>query len=149
MDASRAALLDGRAILPLEDVELYALLRRGEWLWPEEHLAELDAARARLGTGTPRATVPVLVTGYVPEPLSMLEVLNGAGAFVAADDYAAVGRRVVRGPDLPIGDPWEALVDRYAAAPPCPTRSGTPSRGCVTSRRCSTGAARAGWSSTS
>jgi benzoyl-CoA reductase/2-hydroxyglutaryl-CoA dehydratase subunit BcrC/BadD/HgdB len=170
IDAHRAALLDGRATLPLDDRELYALLRRGEWLWPAEHLAELAAARTRLGTGSPPAGVPVLVTGYVPEPMSLfdslesagafvvvddyaavgrrlqprpparvpvlvtgyvpepaatLEILNGAGAFVAADDYAAVGRRVVRdgnGP-LPLDDPWQALVDRTLAAPPCPTRS--------------------------
>jgi benzoyl-CoA reductase/2-hydroxyglutaryl-CoA dehydratase subunit BcrC/BadD/HgdB len=126
VDAHRAALLDGRATLPLDDRELYALLRRGEWLWPEDHLVELRAARARLGTGAPRAGVPVLVTGYVPEPIAALEVLNGAGAFVAADDYAAIGRRVVREPDAPVGDPWEALLDRYAAAPPCPTRSSDP-----------------------
>jgi benzoyl-CoA reductase/2-hydroxyglutaryl-CoA dehydratase subunit BcrC/BadD/HgdB len=68
----------------------------------------------------------VLVTGYVPEPVALLEVLNAAGAYVAADDYAAVGRRVVREPDDPIGDPWDALVARYAAAPPCPTRSADP-----------------------
>ena len=123
IDAERAALLDGRAALPLGDAELYALLRRGEWLWPEDHLAELRAARARLGTGAPACRVPVLVTGYVPEPIATLEILNGAGAYVGADDYAAVGRRVVREPDAPIGDPWEALLDRYAAAPPCPTRA--------------------------
>ncbi len=122
-DAHRAALLDGRATLPLDDAELYALLRRGEWLWPEDHLAELRAARARRGGGARRPGVPVLVTGYVPEPIATLEVLNGAGAWVAADDYAAVGRRVVREPDGPIDDPWEALLDRYAAAPPCPTRT--------------------------
>jgi benzoyl-CoA reductase/2-hydroxyglutaryl-CoA dehydratase subunit BcrC/BadD/HgdB len=126
IDAHRAALLDGRATLPLDDRALYGLLRRGEWLWPEDHLVELRAARARLGTGAPTAAVPVLVTGYVPEPMATLEVLNGAGAFVAADDYAAVGRRVVREPDAPVGDPWEALVARYAAAPPCPTRSADP-----------------------
>jgi benzoyl-CoA reductase/2-hydroxyglutaryl-CoA dehydratase subunit BcrC/BadD/HgdB len=126
IDARRAALLDGRATLPLDDRELYALLRRGEWLWPEEHLAELRAASAQLGTGAPRPRVPVLVTGYVPEPVATLEVLNEAGAFVAADDYAAVGRRVVREPDGAIGDPWEALLDRYAAAPPCPTRGADP-----------------------
>jgi benzoyl-CoA reductase/2-hydroxyglutaryl-CoA dehydratase subunit BcrC/BadD/HgdB len=123
IDRERAALLDGRATLPLPDRELYALLRRGEWLWPEDHLAELREARARLGTGAPQPRIPVLVTGYVPEPIAILEVLNGAGAFVAADDYAAVGRRVLREPDLPIGDPWEALLDRYLSAPPCPTRS--------------------------
>jgi benzoyl-CoA reductase/2-hydroxyglutaryl-CoA dehydratase subunit BcrC/BadD/HgdB len=123
VDAHRAALLDGRGTLPIDDGELYALLRRGEWLWPEDHLAELRVARGWLGKGAPGARVPVLVTGYVPEPVATLEILNDAGAFVAADDYAAVGRRVVREPDAPIGDPWEALVDRYAAAPPCPTRS--------------------------
>ena len=123
IDAHRAALLDGRGTLPLDDRELYALLRRGEWLWPEDHLAELRVARARLGTGAPPARVPVLVTGYVPEPIATLEILNGAGAYVAADDYAAVGRRVVRDAGAPAGDPWDALVDRYAAAPPCPTRS--------------------------
>lgn len=123
IDECRAALLDARAMLPLDDRELYRLLRRGEWLWPEEHLAELATARARLGTGAPQRGVPVLVTGYVPEPSAILEILNGAGAFVAADDYAAIGRRVVREPDTPFDDPWEALADRYAAAPPCPTRS--------------------------
>jgi benzoyl-CoA reductase/2-hydroxyglutaryl-CoA dehydratase subunit BcrC/BadD/HgdB len=65
----------------------------------------------------------VLVTGYVPEPAALLGILNGAGAFVAADDYAAVGRRLVREADLPVADPWAALLDRYLAAPPCPTRS--------------------------
>jgi benzoyl-CoA reductase/2-hydroxyglutaryl-CoA dehydratase subunit BcrC/BadD/HgdB len=64
----------------------------------------------------------VLVTGYVPEPAALLATLNGAGAFVAADDYAAVGRRVVRAAGEPAADPWRALVDRSFAAPPCPTR---------------------------
>ncbi len=122
IDAQRASLLDGRASLPLDDAALYALLRRGEWLWPEEHLAELQVARAKLGTGAPPG-LPVLVTGYAPEPIALLETLNGAGAFVGADDYAAVGRRVVRAPVLAGGDPWEALVERQLAVPPCPTRA--------------------------
>lgn len=122
--AERAALLDGRARLAMGDPELYALLRRGEWLWPEDHLAELRAARAALGDRPAASGVPVLVTGYVPEPAAVLEALNRAGAFVAADDYAAVGRRVVRPSARPAPrDPWAALVDRYFAAPPCPTRS--------------------------
>jgi benzoyl-CoA reductase/2-hydroxyglutaryl-CoA dehydratase subunit BcrC/BadD/HgdB len=126
IDACRAALLDGRAALPLGDPELYALLRRGEWLWPEDHLAELRAAMGRLGTGAP-AGLPVLVTGYVPEPPALLETLNGAGVFVGADDYAAVGRRVVRAPGSAApegqgGDLWDALMERQLAGPPCPTR---------------------------
>ncbi len=124
IDAERARLLDGRARLELSDPALYALLRRGEWLWPEDHLAELRAARGALRPATVQAGVPLLVSGYVPEPAAILEVLEAAGAHVAADDYAAVGRRVVRAPpDLAGRDPWAALVDRHLAAPPCPTRS--------------------------
>jgi benzoyl-CoA reductase/2-hydroxyglutaryl-CoA dehydratase subunit BcrC/BadD/HgdB len=125
IDAQRAALLDGRGRLAAGDPELYALLRRGEWLWPEEHLAELRAFRERFPEGAPRPGVPLLVSGYVPEPPALLEVLHRAGAWVAADDYAAVGRRVVRAP-APAADPWQALLDRYWAAPPCSTRSGDP-----------------------
>lgn len=98
IDAARAALLGGRARLRMTDPELYAVLRRGEWLWPEEHLAELRAAAAALAPAPVQEGVPVLVTGYVPEPAGILAALNDAGAYVAADDYAAVGRRIPRPP---------------------------------------------------
>jgi benzoyl-CoA reductase/2-hydroxyglutaryl-CoA dehydratase subunit BcrC/BadD/HgdB len=126
IDAERAALLDGRARLGMSDPELYALLRRGEWLWPEDHRAELRAARAGAKGHSAPTGVPVLVSGYVPEPPGLLEALTQAGAFVAADDYAAVGRRVVRATALAPSsgeDPWAELCRRYWAAPPCPTRS--------------------------
>jgi benzoyl-CoA reductase/2-hydroxyglutaryl-CoA dehydratase subunit BcrC/BadD/HgdB len=122
VDAARAALLDGRARLPLDDTALYALLRRGEWRWPADHLAELRAAQATLAEKPVQRGLPVLVTGYLPEPAALLATLNQAGAYLAADDYAAVGRRVVRAAAAPAADPWRALVDRYFAAPPCPTR---------------------------
>jgi benzoyl-CoA reductase/2-hydroxyglutaryl-CoA dehydratase subunit BcrC/BadD/HgdB len=122
IDALRAALLDGRARLALSDAELYALLRRGEWLWPEEHLAELRAGAARLSPAPAQPGIPILATGYVPEPAGLLPALNRAGAYVAADDYAAVGRRIARAAPAGGADPWAALVDRYFAYPPCPTR---------------------------
>jgi benzoyl-CoA reductase/2-hydroxyglutaryl-CoA dehydratase subunit BcrC/BadD/HgdB len=126
VDAARAALLDGRARLRMSDPELYAVLRRGEWLWPEDHLAELRAAAAALAPEPVQAGVPVLVTGYVPEPAAILAALNDAGAYVAADDYAAVGRRIPRAAAAAPADPWAALVDRHFALPPCPTRGTDP-----------------------
>jgi benzoyl-CoA reductase/2-hydroxyglutaryl-CoA dehydratase subunit BcrC/BadD/HgdB len=128
IDAARATLLDRRACLPMDDTALYALLRRGEWLWPEDHLAELEPAVAALQAEPVQKGVPLMVTGYVPEPSAVLEQLGDAGAFVVADDYAAIGRRVVtpRGP-LP-ADPWDALVELSFAAPPCSTRSASQSR---------------------
>jgi benzoyl-CoA reductase/2-hydroxyglutaryl-CoA dehydratase subunit BcrC/BadD/HgdB len=119
IDGLRGALLDAPP-RGMTDADRYALLRRGEWLWPEDHRDELRAACAA-GGAPPRPGVPVLVTGYVPEPAAFLAALGAAGAHVAADDYAAVGRRVVRSPAGTGG--WERLVERYWAAPPCPTRS--------------------------
>lgn len=122
IDICRAALLLGRSRLPLLDTDLYALLRRGEWLWPEEHLRELRDAVAELRPEPAQRGVPILVTGYVPEPPGLLKVLGDAGAYVAADDYAAVGRRVVRRTAGSEGDAWAELLARYLAHPPCPTR---------------------------
>jgi benzoyl-CoA reductase/2-hydroxyglutaryl-CoA dehydratase subunit BcrC/BadD/HgdB len=122
IDACRASLLDRRARLPITDPELYALLRRGEWLWPEEHLAEVRSAAGRVVPQQVQMGLPLLVTGYAPEPMSLLSTLNDAGAFVAADDYAAIGRRVVRRTGAAEADPWADLCSRHLAYPPCPTR---------------------------
>jgi len=122
IDGLRAALLDLGPRSGLGERARYALLRRGEWLWPEEHLAELRAALAARPPApeAPRG-VPLLVTGYVPEPMALLDVLESAGARVAADDWAAVGRRVAR--TRTEGEPWARLLARHEALPPCPTRA--------------------------
>lgn len=122
IDAARASLLDRRANLALSDRELYRLLRRGEWLWPADHLAELEAAVRGLTARTAQRGVPILVTGIVPEPMTFLDALADAGAFIAADDYAAIGRRVIRRSPSSLDDPFDALVELAFAAPPCSTR---------------------------
>jgi benzoyl-CoA reductase/2-hydroxyglutaryl-CoA dehydratase subunit BcrC/BadD/HgdB len=99
------------------------VLRRGEHLWPEDHLAELRRAGARLRPEPVQRLAPVLVTGIVPEPGALLPLLTSAGMVVVADDWAAVGRRVARTPPPRAADPWDDLVDRYLALPPCSTRS--------------------------
>jgi len=126
IDGLRLRLLeDRRADLP--DRALYGLLRRGEWLWPEDHLAELKEAAAGLdeagaGAAKPKG-VPLLVTGIVPEPVTIFDRLSDMGAYVAADDYAAVGRRVVRKPLVVKDDPMETLAWLMFAHPPCPSRA--------------------------
>jgi benzoyl-CoA reductase/2-hydroxyglutaryl-CoA dehydratase subunit BcrC/BadD/HgdB len=123
IDAIRMALLDNRRRLPLSGRELYELLRRGEYLWPEEHLAELDAAQQRLEHAPAQRGVPLMVTGYVPEPMALLDALDAAGALVVADDYAAVGRRLPRDAKNLPDHGMEALVELSFAGPPCPTRA--------------------------
>jgi len=122
IDRLRATLLDQRSRLAMTDPELYRLLRQGEFLWPADHLAELEAAAAGLAPAPVQQGLPLLVSGIVPEPMSVLDALAGAGAWIAADDYAAVGRRVTRHHPTSLDDPFATLVDLYFAAPPCPTR---------------------------
>ncbi|HEY3446188.1 MAG TPA: 2-hydroxyacyl-CoA dehydratase family protein [Myxococcales bacterium] len=122
VDEARATLLARRACSPLSDRELYDLLRRGEYLWPEDHLAELRAAVSGLARQPVQRGIPLMISGYVPEPMSLFDALEDAGAYVAADDYAAVGRRVLTSPIDLASDPFLALADAYFAYPPCPTR---------------------------
>jgi benzoyl-CoA reductase/2-hydroxyglutaryl-CoA dehydratase subunit BcrC/BadD/HgdB len=125
IDAATASLLARRPHLELPDAELYALLRRGEYLWPEDQLAALEGLRSSVKLGRRRRGAPLLVTGYVPEPKAFLEALDAAGAYVAADDYAAVGRRVggYAGLDAAAPDPIATLAGLSFAGPPCPTRT--------------------------
>lgn len=123
--ALRRRLLTERRHLPASDVELYRCLRRGEFLWPADHRAELEALSARLTKDAAAVAVPLMVSGYVPEPRTLLEALDRLGARIVADDYAAVGRRVLRQPVVPEADPWRTLATLAFAGPPCPT-FGTP-----------------------
>jgi benzoyl-CoA reductase/2-hydroxyglutaryl-CoA dehydratase subunit BcrC/BadD/HgdB len=128
VDRARAALLARRASLDLSDRALYDLLRRGEFLWPEDHLVELRRAQARLGPSPVQRGLPLLVTGYVPEPMSLLDCLAEVGAFIAADDWAATGRRAPPRPEPLPGDPFQALVEKAFAGAPCTTRGASRAR---------------------
>ena len=124
IDRLRGELLSRRAFLDMTDRELYRLLRRGEFLGPVEHLSELADAARGIGEERMQRGVPLMITGYVPEPMSFLDALASAGAFVAADDYAAIGRRVPLSPPADGGDPLDTLAAKEFGMPPCPTRGG-------------------------
>jgi len=124
IDGLRRDLLSRRAFLDMPDPALYRLLRRGEYLAPEDHLAELAVAASGLCEERVQRGVPLMVTGYAPEPITLLDALASAGAFVAADDYAAVGRRIPLSPPADGGDPLDTLAAKAFVMPPCPTRGG-------------------------
>ena len=122
IDRLRGELLARRAFLDMADPALYRLLRRGEFLAPADHLAELAVAARKIGVERIQGGVPLMVTGYVPEPMTLFDILASAGAFVAADDYAAVGRRIPLSPPTDSGDPLDTLAAKAFTMPPCPTR---------------------------
>jgi benzoyl-CoA reductase/2-hydroxyglutaryl-CoA dehydratase subunit BcrC/BadD/HgdB len=121
IDGLRARLMAERVRLPMSDRQLFTLLRRGEYLWPEAHLQELLEAAATIRHEKVQTGAPVMVTGIVPEPMSIFDALAEAGAWVAADDYAATGRRINRHRPQTVDDPVAALVASYFQAPLCST----------------------------
>jgi benzoyl-CoA reductase/2-hydroxyglutaryl-CoA dehydratase subunit BcrC/BadD/HgdB len=85
-------------------------------------MAELERAAAQLQPAPVQRGTPIMITGYVPEPAALLDVLATAGAVVVADDYAGIGRRLLPRLAAPPDDPWSHLAELAFAAPPCPTR---------------------------
>ena len=107
--------------LPLGERELMELLRSDGWQRADDHLARLEAALERRGEGARREGPGVLVSGIVPEPMAVLDVLDGAGAVVVADDYASSGRRLTQLAADVDAPPRELAARRMAGRPPCST----------------------------
>jgi hypothetical protein len=69
--------------------------------------------------------IPIILSGIVPEPMSMFEAIDKMGGVVVADDLACCGRRL-----YPPGHSEEAfsrMAERILTASPDPTR-GSPIR---------------------
>jgi benzoyl-CoA reductase/2-hydroxyglutaryl-CoA dehydratase subunit BcrC/BadD/HgdB len=110
----------------LPEPERFGLLRRREWLWVDDQTAAFRAAlerpvlpRERLGD-----KVPILFSGIVHEPPGLLAELDRVGLRIAADDTAALGRRLPEHLPPVAGEPLEDLARRYEALGPCSTRTG-------------------------
>jgi benzoyl-CoA reductase/2-hydroxyglutaryl-CoA dehydratase subunit BcrC/BadD/HgdB len=124
-DAALAELHRRRRELPLTDAALYGLLRSRERLPAERFAALAHTALAAAGDGSARAGVPIVLSGIVPEPMSVFAALADMGAVVVADDLACCGRRLY--PAGQSDDPYRRMAERLLGAPPDPMR-GSPIR---------------------
>ncbi len=66
------------------------------------------------------AGVPILLSGIVPEPMTIFDALDKMNATVVADDLACCGRRLY--PAGESDDPFRRMAERILAAPPDSTR---------------------------
>ena len=109
-----------RTELPLDDPTFYRVARSREYL-PAERFVELARRALELERSGPRAGVPVVLSGIVPEPMAgLFGALSEAGARVAADDLACCGRRLY--PEGRSSEPYRRMAERILGAPPDPTR---------------------------
>lgn len=133
-DALLAELHRDRQRLPLACDEFYRLARIREYL-PAETFSEILAKLIEPSPYNPSSSphprsshlqkerqlgIPILLSGIVPEPMSLFTALSEMNAFVAADDLACCGRRL-----YPAGQseaPFRRMAERIVNAPPDPTR---------------------------
>ena len=107
-----------RKDLVISPLDFYRLARTREYL-PAEAFGEL-AQEALLQRGTSEsAGIPIVLSGIVPEPMSMLQSITEAGGEVVGDDLACCGRRLY--PTGKSEDPFRRMAERLLGGPPDPT----------------------------
>lgn len=118
-DAALAALLKARPGLQLTNRRFYELVRSREYL-PAEEFEPLARGVAQSAGEDRGEGLRVVLSGLVPEPMALLDVLDNAGVIIAGDDMASSGRRLYATSDL--GPPLERLAWSLLHAPADPTR---------------------------
>lgn len=109
-----------REQLPFDDGTLYRLIRSREYLPAERFAALAQESLSQAGDTSRGGGTPILLSGIVPEPMSLFGALAEMGGRVAADDLACCGRRL-----YPAGqsqEPFLRMAERIVHAPSDPTR---------------------------
>ena len=117
-DALLRELFEARIELPMDDPSFFRIARSREYLPAEDFIAL--AAGTLEAKGEKQTGVPILLSGIVPEPMSVLDAISEAGGLVVANDFANFGRRLY--PKSTAKTPFRRMADRLLSAPPDSTR---------------------------
>ncbi len=118
-DALLGQLHRQRKNLLLSNRDFYRLIRSREYL-PAEIFTELAQTVTEQAGETTQDGVPILLSGIVSEPMSVLDALAEIGGIVVADDLACCGRRLY--PQGKSKEPFRRMAERILHAPPDSTR---------------------------
>jgi len=103
----------------LSDEAFYRFIRSREYL-PAEQFISLAKDILSQTAHTRLQGIPIILSGILPEPMSIFSALNEIGAWVAGDDLACCGRRIY--PPGDSNEPFQRMAERIIYAPPDPTR---------------------------
>ena len=108
--------LRARAPQQVPTMELYQLIRMGNFLPVEEHITQLEAALVQFQSRSakPRDSVRIVVEGSFCEqpPLTLVRLVEDAGCYIVDDDFV-IGQSWFEN-DVPTeGDPLLALASSY------------------------------------
>jgi len=115
-DAVFGELYEIRDDLNLTDREFYEFLRTREFLPPEEFISMAKSLPEgkRRGEGK-----KIIISGILPEPMEIFDLINKKGGIVIDDDLACCGRRIYQSGKSE--EPFRRMAERILSAPPDPT----------------------------
>ena len=108
-----------RLQLPMDDPSFFRIARSREFLPAEKFVALASDTLKKKGDEKQKG-VPILLSGIVPEPMTVLDVISEAGGLVVANDFANFGRRLY--PKGTAKAPFRRMAERILGAPPDSTR---------------------------
>lgn len=119
-DALLATLYETKSSLTLTDREFYTTVRsRGE-LTAEEFIARVETILSQKTPMNQKNSIPIILSGIVPEPPELFDFINGLNAHVAGDDLACGSRRLY--PPGKSADPFQRMAESLLSGPPDSTR---------------------------
>ncbi len=103
------------------NARFYEVIRQGEYLHPDDFIPLLEEF-VQTHRGECKKGLPVILSGVLPNPPEILDILDGMGARVVNDDFLSCSRRLLVPASLE-KDPLKALADSYFGMPPCTTKN--------------------------
>jgi benzoyl-CoA reductase/2-hydroxyglutaryl-CoA dehydratase subunit BcrC/BadD/HgdB len=104
-----------RSTLGLSDYEFYHVIRAREFL-PAERFVEIALRVLDHGEREPSKGIPIVLSGILPEPMTLLLTIAEAGGRIVTDDFACCGRRLY--PRGVSSDPFLRMAESILSAPP-------------------------------
>jgi benzoyl-CoA reductase/2-hydroxyglutaryl-CoA dehydratase subunit BcrC/BadD/HgdB len=107
--------------LDLGNLDFNTLIRRGEYLFPDDWILELEQHAAHKPANSSGPSLPIILSGVLANPSEFLELLDSLNVRVAHDDLLNGSRRLLV-PANDAKDPFDQLTESYFSLPPCSTR---------------------------
>ena len=113
--------LRAKGALNVTNEKFYRVVRQGEYLFPDDFIPALETFLSQDKGQGMKEQPPVILSGVLPNPPEILELLDELGVRVAHDDLLIGSRRLLI-PANELDDPFEQLTESYFAMPPCSTK---------------------------
>ena len=116
--------LRARGALRADNARFYQMIRKGEYLFVDDYIRELEGFLSERRGGRGRKQPAIILSGVIPNPTGILRLLDERRIRVSHDDFINGSRRFLVD-DLPQAhkDPFEHLTAQYFRLPPCSTKA--------------------------